>query len=253
MTTQVAVPLMHRTILLATVGSKIHGLNLEGHDDTDLMGVCIEPPEYVIGLKHFEQYTKRDKPEGVRSEAGDIDLVIYSLRKYVSLALKGNPSILLLLHHPRPELCDDFATILRMNYWRFNSKHALRAFLGYLTQQKDRLIGSRGQMNVNRPELVERHGYDTKYAMHMLRLGYQGVEIAKTGRISLPMPVRERELVFGVRKGEYSLNTVLTTAGELAKEIEDYLHSDILPDDSDREWADDFLIECYTKAWSYDR
>jgi hypothetical protein len=49
------------------------------------MGVCIEPPEYVIGLEHFETWVHRTRPEGVRSEAGDLDLVVNSLRKYARL------------------------------------------------------------------------------------------------------------------------------------------------------------------------
>jgi hypothetical protein len=34
------------------------------------------------------------------------------------------------------------------------------------------------------------HGYDTKYAMHVLRLGLQGVELLTTGRFTLPVPCR---------------------------------------------------------------
>ena len=37
-------------------------------------------------------------------------------------------------------------------------------------------------MRVNRPELIAAHGYDTKYAGHVLRLGYQGIEFLETGR-----------------------------------------------------------------------
>ena len=44
--------------------------------------------------------------------------------------------------------------------------------------------------HTNRPELVAVHGYDTKYAMHALRLGLQGIELLTTGRITLPVPSR---------------------------------------------------------------
>src|SRR5437868_210265 len=44
------------TILRATVGSTLHGLALAGADDRDEMGVCLEPREYVIGLRQFEQW-----------------------------------------------------------------------------------------------------------------------------------------------------------------------------------------------------
>jgi uncharacterized protein len=61
------------------------------------------------------------------------------------------------------------------------SRQAGRGYLGYLRGQKERLLGSRGQKNVNRPELVAAHGYDTKYAMHAARLGYQGLDLLGTG------------------------------------------------------------------------
>ena len=40
------------------------------------------------------------QPEGARSGAGDLDLVIYSLRKWARLAAQGNPTVLLLLFVP---------------------------------------------------------------------------------------------------------------------------------------------------------
>lgn len=239
------------TILRGLVGSGIHGVAMEGTDDRDEMGICIEPLEYVIGLKHFEQYIQRDRPEGVRSEPGDLDLTIYSLRKYVRLALKGNPSILVLLHHPSPTVQTHYGEELQDNYWRFNSKHAIRAFLGYMTQQRQRLVGERGQRNVNRPELVEKYGYDTKYAMHMIRLGLQGNELAETGKLSLPMRSTDVDYLLQIRKGEISLDRVLTTAGELEAMLELQLHTDIFPDDSDREWADEFLCRTYLEYRGY--
>ncbi len=98
------------TILRATVGSTVHGLHHGGQDDRDEMAVFIEPPEYLVGLARadgirgglygFEHYVERTQPEGMRSGPGDLDLVAYSLRKYVRLALKGHPTILLLLFVP---------------------------------------------------------------------------------------------------------------------------------------------------------
>ena len=54
------------------------------------MGVFIEPPEHVVGLRRpADHYAFRTKPEGARSGPGDTDLVTYSLRKYLRLAAKG--------------------------------------------------------------------------------------------------------------------------------------------------------------------
>jgi hypothetical protein len=67
-----------------------------------------------------------------------------------------------------------------------------------LIMQRQRLVGERGQRDVNRVELIERFGYDTKYAMHMLRLGHQGVEFLESGRLTLPIrdPVRTTRWMF---------------------------------------------------------
>jgi uncharacterized protein len=238
-------------IIRSLVGSTIHGLELEGTDDRDEMGICIEPPEHVIGLQHFETWVYRTKPEGVRSEAGDLDLVVHSLRKFARLALKGNPTVLLLLY------VDPQALLLRTTLGdelqalapAFASRQAGKAFLGYLSAQKQRLLGERGQLRVNRPELVEEHGYDTKYAMHMLRLGYQGRELLQTGWISLPMREHERVRVFDVRRGEVPFNEVLTEIGELERELDDLLETSPLPPQPDRRTVDDFLVRAYRQHW----
>lgn len=235
-------------ILLSTVGSGAHGLALTGTDDHDEMGVCIEPPSHVIGLRSFEQDVFRTKPEGVRSEHGDVDRVIYSARKFCRLALSGNPSILTLLY-AKPDTVTEYGEELLDLRDAFSARSAGKAFLGYMTQQRQRLLGERGQMNVRRPELVEKHGYDTKYAMHMLRLGYQGVEFMETGALTLPMPEEERSFVYDVRQGKIDLNTVLTRAGELERRVEDLLTTSPLPERPNGDLVEKWLIGAYQAFW----
>jgi predicted nucleotidyltransferase len=238
-------------IIRSLVGSTIHGLELAGTDDRDEMGVCVEPAEYVVGLKHFETYVFRTKPEGVRSEAGDLDLVVHSLRKFARLALKGNPTVLLLLFVEPEQLIlrTPLGDELQMLAPAFVSRQAGKAFLGYLTAQKERLLGERGQLRVKRPQLVDEHGYDTKYAMHMLRLGYQGKELLETGRISLPMREPERSGVFAVRRGEVKFNDVLTEIGELERDLGDLLETSPLPPEPDQAAVDEFLVSAHLRHW----
>lgn len=240
-----------RIILHATVGSTAHGLALEGTDDRDEMGICIEPARYVIGLEQFEQRIERSKPEGVRSEAGDLDLVIYSARKWCRLALSGNPTVLLLLFAKPTTAHRVGEDLLKNSHW-FAARSAGKAFLGYMTQQRQRLAGERGQMNVKRPELVEKYGYDTKYAMHMLRLGFQGLEFLETGKITLPMVEEERQLIMSVRKGEMPLNDIMTRAGELEVMVKDLMDLSPLPAEPDREAVNAWLNKTYRGLWSTD-
>ena len=193
------------------------------------MGICVEPLESAMSLwDPFEQFiyrsaAEREGRESARSTAGDLDLTIYSLRKWIRLALKGNPTILLLLFTPDDQLvhCDAFGSELRALTPAIISRRVQGPFLGYLQAQKQRLMGERGQKRIHRPELEEMYGFDTKYAMHMLRLGFQGVELLTTGRLSLPMREPARSFLLDVRRGKVSEQECLTRAGELEHELTD--------------------------------
>ena len=54
-------------ILRTTVGSVVHGLSNPGTDDRDEMGVCVEPPEYLLGFRRFEHFVY-PHPAGGRAE-----------------------------------------------------------------------------------------------------------------------------------------------------------------------------------------
>jgi predicted nucleotidyltransferase len=251
------------TILRGTVGSTVHGLHHGGQDDRDEMAVFVEPPEFLLGLTRapgirgglygFEHYVERTQPEGARSGPGDLDLVAYSLRKYVRLALKGHPTILLLLFVPDELLLVETELGRRLKALRpaLLSRRAGRGYLGYLRGQKERLLGTRGQRNVNRPELVEAHGYDTKYAMHAARLGYQGIELLQKGRLTLPMPEPERSKVMAIRTGERSFEEAIAEIDEVDRLLAAALEASPLPADPDRAAVDQFLVDAYRQAWGW--
>ena len=246
-----------RTILRATVGSTLHGLNVPGKDDLDEMGILVEPYSEGAGLSTFDQFiyrtaAEREQKHDAPSQPGDLDLTLYSLRKYVRLALNGNPSVLTLMYAPL-EMCSVMMSLgsqLREFAHCFVSGKAGMAHLGYLTAQKQRLLGERGGKKVRRPELESKFGYDTKYAMHMARLAYQGVELMSTGKITLPMPETERAFCFSVRQGEVPLNDVLSTVGELEKELKDLSDTGPFSGPPNTKTIEEFLIDTYMSVWS---
>jgi len=239
-------------ILRTQVGSGVHGVTVAEQDDRDEMGICLEPPEYVIGLRRFDQYEYRTQPQGVRSGPGDIDLVIYSLRKWLRLALQGNPTVLLPLFVPDSEVVDSTATgrYLREHPEMILSRQAGHRFIGYLRSQREQMLGLRGQRHTNRPELVDLHGFDTKFAYHMVRLGVQGVELLRTGRLTLPMPEPWRSDLTALRYGERSKEWALDAASEAEAELTALLDSSPLPAEPDREAADRWLIEAHREYWA---
>lgn len=237
-------------ILRIVAGSNLHGLNVPGEDDRDELGICIEPPEYVIGLQRFEQYIYRSQPEGVRSGPGDLDRVIYSLRKWTRLAAKGHPTMLLPLFAPRSTIIHGTAEgfDLRRHRSLFVTKEAGARFLGYLGDQRDRLEGKRGGAPY-RPDYVERYGYDTKYAMHMTRLAYQGIELMETGQLTLPLPTYQQEWCMKIRRGEIEKDRVLADVRGLEGQLITATYNSHLPEAPDMTAINKLLVEMYRGWW----
>lgn len=244
------------TILRAPVGSTVHGLHVAGTDDRDEMGICVEDLHAVAGFSPFEQYiyrtaAEREHKHDAKSQAGDLDLTIYSLRKYLRLALQGNPTVLTLLFVPQAlcARCDARGAHLQELAPFIISRQAGRRYLGYLEAQRQRLLGERGGMDVSRPQLVAAHGYDTKYAMHMLRLGHQGVELLRTGRVAFPMVDPVRQHIRDVRAGRVPLQDVLQESGDLERELKDLLSDSFLPDEPDTARVEAWMLEVYWENW----
>ena len=212
-----------REVLRTVVGSGVHGIALEGQDDHDEMGVYVESPQQVLGIAQDAQhYVARTVPEGHRSRHGDTDLTLYALRKYLALVATGNPTALLPLFAPREHVLvsTPLGEQLRLFGPTLLSQQAGRRFLGYMTAQRQRVTGQDTRHTPNRPELVAAHGFDTKYASHALRLCIQGLEVVQAGRLTLPLPEEDRELVLAVKRGEVPLREVLLLIDERAAQLQ---------------------------------
>jgi predicted nucleotidyltransferase len=87
------------------------------------------------------------------------------------------------------------------------------------------------ERNEARAELERRHGYDTKHAMHLVRLMRMGLEVLRTGEL------RVRRLdaaeLNEIRDGALNYDALLATATELQLGLEQATRASSLPDDVD--------------------
>ena len=104
-------------------------------------------------------------------------------------------------------------------------------------------------MRTKRPELVEAHGFDTKYAMHVLRLAVQGREMLQTGRLELPIAEPERSRIRAVREGQVSWDETIAWIDQAERELEVAHEQSTLPDDPDVERAERWLVHAYQRSW----
>ena len=249
-------PLPVNTILLVEVGSTAHGTGIAGGEDHDEMGVVVEEASQVLGLdeRGFRTVMQRTQPDGVRSGPGDIDRVLHSLRRFVRLAASGNPSVLMSLWAPI-EHADEHGIALRALGEAFVGRHVLPRYRGYMQAQGQRLLGLRGASrgtrgSGGREELIAAHGFDTKFAMHAARLGFQGIELVTTGKLDLPIQGEPALWLRSVRHGEVPFQEWWDRSLELDARLAELMDDESIPPDADRARIDAWSIATHRAVWA---
>ncbi|SDZ35209.1 nucleotidyltransferase domain-containing protein [Herbiconiux ginsengi] len=236
-----------RVIVSAEYGSRAVGV-ATGDSDRDLMSVFLEPPRFVTGIDAIDTVTGGTAAVGERSTRNDTDTVSYPLRKWARLAAIGNPTVLFLLFVPCHEvMTSEWGRILDVRD-AFLSRDAGRRFAGYSWGQREALLGLRNK-RTNRPELVHRHGYDTKFAYHMIRTALQGIELMNTGALRLPMGPEEVALLRSIRRGALDKDDVIGLSNDLDAQLASAIGASALPENADRARINATLHGIHLDAW----
>jgi uncharacterized protein len=229
-------------------GSELHGAKLGGTDDVDIYGIFIEPPERALGLEPVDHFVWSTAGDDRRNTADDVDLTLYSLRKWARLAIKGNPTALHFLFAPNG-LGHATWTRIIADRSAFLARSCAPQFVNFADAQLKRMTGERGRgKKGQRPEIEERFGYDTKAAMHTLRLLHECVELMQHGTITLPRP--ERDFLVRVRAGEFSLDKILDFARQLFSQCDQAEKASRLPLIVDRDAISHLISAAHLEHWS---
>lgn len=239
---------------LVLAGSRLVGI--EGPDsDYDYVGALVEPRRYRIGLDNYTQGKNAQRGfEQHETHGPEFEGTVYSLWKLVTMFAECNPTILALLF--AEPIRDDHGINTPEFRSMVVSKKAGHRFMKYMEAQRKSMIGQRAK-HVNRQALVDAHGFDTKFAGHILRLGYQGIEYLTTGSITLPMPdesltAGSRLNVLDVRAGRWTMEQVLAEAEALEFRLQLAYESSSLPEDPNYEALSRWLVHKYSAWWHND-
>lgn len=183
------------TILRVRTGSHAYGTATAASDDDESL-VYVEPAIDVLGVHGDTRIKHRHDDEMDRQE--------YPLRQFLRLAAHGNPSVLEMFWCPPLEVTEGGWQLIKLRQ-ELIGRHIIPRYRGFIRSQTMRLLGLKGQLRVTREHLRSRDGYDTKYAMHCVRLGMMCVELLETRDLVLPM-LESKELHFlkMVREGRIS-------------------------------------------------
>lgn len=236
-------------IQLFVGGSELHGAKVGQTDDTDLYGVYIEGPAQALGLDPREHFVWSTAGDERRNGPEDVDVTLYSLRKWAGMAAKGNATALHFLFAEPREVAPESWRKIQSNRELFLSRSSAKQFLGFADDQFKRLTGEKGSgKKGQRLEYIGKYGYDTKAAMHGLRLLYECLELMTHKCITLPRP--EKDLLIEVRSGEWTLEQVLAKAQKLTKEVEGTLATSPLPEMVNRVAISQVVAEVHLEFWN---
>lgn len=242
-------------ILLATAGSAVLGMS-SADSDSDEMGVYIEHIKDFVGLSTEDTVVYRTAVDrtgkvDAPSEAADIDLTLYGLRKFIKLALGGNPNLVNILFTPE-SLCPVQTVVgrqLQELRGAILSKHAVKAFFGYMNSRRMRMANRSGNRNPARQALIAANGFDTKEALHLYRLSIQCRQLVKTGSIILPCNKEDTAMYKKVLNGHYTMRDVLSIVDNVERDINESLPDSNLPDNPNYEEVEQWMLEVYRNAW----
>jgi predicted nucleotidyltransferase len=228
------------TILLGWRGSMSHGTYVpDDHplstDDKDLLGVCIPDIRNYLGLSNFEQK---------EAMVGPWDSVVYEMRKFMRLLSKCNPNVISLLWL-KPEhyfIMDPLGEKLVYNKELFLSKEIYHTFTGYAYGQLKRMthFAFNGYMGDKRKKLVEKFGYDTKNASHLIRLLRMGIETLREGKVNVWR--EDAEELISIKQGKFTLEQIQDMANDLFEDAKVAFEKSGLPKEVDKAFVEKLLI-----------
>lgn len=196
------------------MGSVAYGVASDT-SDVDVYGWAIPPKDELfphlrgelLGFgtprPRFEQFQEHhvEDHDALARRGRTYDLTIYGIVKFFNLAMENNPNVIDSLFTPASCVLHStrVGNLVREQRHRFLHKGAWPKFKGYAYSQLHKIAIKQPQGK--RAELVERHGYDVKFAYHVVRLLTEVEMILVEQDIDLQ---RNNEQLKAIRRGEWT-------------------------------------------------
>lgn len=102
--------------------------------------------------------------------------------------------------------------------------------------------------NEARSALEEQHGYDTKHAMHLIRLLRMGKEILQDGVVNVYR--EDRKDLLDIRNGKYSYEEIIEMAEKIKSDMDTLYTTTTLKENVNKDFITDLLVDIYKKHWN---
>jgi predicted nucleotidyltransferase len=246
---------------LTVMGSVAYGVSA-GDSDFDVYGFAVPPkgivfphlageiPDFGRQVKRFGQWQEHhviDK-DALGGKGREYDFAVYSIVKFFQLAMTSSPDKVDALFTPAR------CVLTRTPVWEmvrekremFLNKKCFHTYRGYAHQQLHRMEpkykdGKQVLPTGKRRALVEKYGYDVKFAYHILRIFLECEQILEEHTLDLE---RNSEILKSVRRGDWTLQQIKDWAAQKEKHIDELYHSSTLRHGPDEDAIKQLLLDC---------
>lgn len=236
------------------MGSVAYGVSSDA-SDFDVYGWAIPPKDDVFphlrgdipgfGRQHkrFEQFQEhhiRDA-DALSGHGRTYDFTIFGIVKLFALAMDNNPNVIDSLFTPANCVLHStrVGNLVRENRRLFLHRGAWPKFKGYAYSQLHKIAIK--QPTGKRAEVVAQHGYDTKFAYHVVRLLGEVEQILLEGDIDLQ---RDNERLKAIRRGEWTEERLRQWAADKEADLERAYAASKLPAAPDEAAIRTLLLNC---------
>jgi len=241
--------LPENTMYLTQMGSVVYGCATD-NSDMDYYGFCIPHKDMVFPhlrgeIAGFGKQTKRfndwsehhiNSPDGKKT----YDFSVYSIVRFFQLCMENNPNMVDALFVPSNCIvhCTHIGNLVRDNRQIFLHKGSFHKFRGYAFSQLHKM---NREPTGKRKELVEKFGYDTKFASHVIRLLNECEQILGEGDLDLQ---RSKEQLKSIRRGEWTEQQIRDYFERNDKRLEQLYADSKLPYGPDETEIKKLLLKC---------
>lgn len=245
-------------------GSNAYGVAVD-ESDFDMIGYCIPPKDMVFPhlaghiegfgrqKKRFVTYQKHhvNDPQARGGKGRQYDINIYNIVHYFHLCMECNPNMVASLFLPSECIMHNsiIGNKVREKRHIFLHKGCWHRFKGYAYSQLAKMATKSPEEGSRRAAIIERFGYDTKFAYHLVRLLYEVEQILTTGDLDLR---RNAEELKSIRRGEWGVKKVQAFFAEKEKALEAiYEKCTILPWGPQEDEIKQLLLDCLEEHWGH--
>jgi len=246
------------TMYLATMGSIAYGV-AEDTSDFDVYGWAVPPRNMVFphlagyingfgtpppSFNNWQKHHVLDK-DALGGKGREYDFSIFSIVKYFDLCMSGNPNMIDSLFVPQSCILHstNVSNMVREERHLFITKLIWPRLKGYAYSQLHKASGKNPEKGSKRHKLREKHGFDSKFLYHVVRLLSQAEQIFLEGDLDLQEKGR-REHMKAIRRGETSEKEIRQWASDKEAQLEKIYLDSKLPQKPDEERIKKLLQNC---------